>query len=240
MKAKTTQIGEASSLHVYDIERQPKLAELWRKIAEDGVASPESIHAVDWDGVFRGYRAAVGYPAALYYKELLRKYPGARVIVTTRGLDGWFESAERTVFRLPSVLLSFPAYLSTLVFHQHALVSMHLALDKARKWFEGDRRRGIIDREKTIERHRGHLDSIIQHINPRRAILFYQIEQGWGPLCKFLMCEQPDQPFPRVGSHDEYAQQLLMAQLLGWAILACAGATTMLVASTLMRGGKSK
>ncbi|CEM00841.1 unnamed protein product [Vitrella brassicaformis CCMP3155] len=117
------------------------------------------------------YRAAVGYPAALYYKELLRKYPGARVIVTTRGLDGWFESAERTVFRLPSVLLSFPAYLSTLVFHQHALVSMHLALDKARKWFEGDRRRGIIDREKTIERHRSHLDSIIQHINPRHRQL---------------------------------------------------------------------
>ena len=37
---------------------------------------------VDWDTLFAGYRATVDLPGCLFYRELLAKYPEAKVILT--------------------------------------------------------------------------------------------------------------------------------------------------------------
>src|SRR6478735_8486303 len=50
----------------------------------------------DWDAIFEGYRATTDYPGCTYWRELVAAYPEARVILTTRDPDGWFDSVSAT------------------------------------------------------------------------------------------------------------------------------------------------
>ena len=37
---------------------------------------------------------------------------------------------------------------------------------------------------------------------PKEKLLEMEIGQGWGPLCEFLGCPVPDEPFPRVNDSE--------------------------------------
>ena len=37
----------------------------------------------------------------------------------------------------------------------------------------------------------------VQAVIPEKKLLVFNVKQGWEPLCKFLGCEIPEQPFPR-------------------------------------------
>jgi hypothetical protein len=55
---------------------------------------------VDWEELFAGYRATVDWPEAAFYKELSERYPEAKVILTVRDPERWYESARNTIFTL--------------------------------------------------------------------------------------------------------------------------------------------
>lgn len=43
----------------------------------------------DWDAIFDGYKAAVDFPSCLVWKQLMQKYPDAKVLLTVRDPDKW-------------------------------------------------------------------------------------------------------------------------------------------------------
>ena len=45
----------------------------------------------------RGYTAGVGEPINLFYPELLRIFPNAKVILTTRPVDDWVRSMKKAI-----------------------------------------------------------------------------------------------------------------------------------------------
>ncbi len=49
---------------------------------------------------FAGYVATVDNPGCMHWKELLRMYPDARVILTVRDPSAWFDSCSSTIFKL--------------------------------------------------------------------------------------------------------------------------------------------
>src|SRR5512139_4170200 len=62
----------------------------------------------DWDAIFEGYQATTDYPACTYWRELAAKYPDAKVILSTRDPDSWFDSVSTTIFS-PTMLGSIMA-----------------------------------------------------------------------------------------------------------------------------------
>jgi len=52
----------------------------------------------DWDAVFAGYQSTTDYPACTYWRELTALYPDAKVILTVRDADTWFDSVSETIF----------------------------------------------------------------------------------------------------------------------------------------------
>ena len=56
---------------------------------------------VDWDEVFHGYRAQADWPGARYWRELARHWPEAKVILTVRDPDAWFDSVQATIAPIP-------------------------------------------------------------------------------------------------------------------------------------------
>src|SRR5438128_2579808 len=62
---------------------------LWTKAAAG--------QAVDWDALFEGYRSAVDFPAAAFYREIADHFPSAKIILTVRDKDRWFQSFSDTI-----------------------------------------------------------------------------------------------------------------------------------------------
>lgn len=52
----------------------------------------------DWDAIFEGYRSTTDYPACTYWRELADHFPDAKVVLTVRDADSWFDSVSETIF----------------------------------------------------------------------------------------------------------------------------------------------
>lgn len=141
----------------------------------------------DWDEVFAGFRSAVDYPSASYWRELADYYPEAKVILTVRDADSWFESVSETIFsdQMQAGLVGSPTgdMMQGAIFaHFHG----------------GD----IRDRAFMTDWYDRRNQQIIDTIAPERLLVFHP-KEGWDPLCKFLDVEVPSEKFPRVNSRDE-------------------------------------
>lgn len=134
--------------------------------------------APDWDRIFTGYRATVDYPGCLFWRELMAHYPEAKVILSTRDPDAWFESVSETIFaaRGNGALLG------------EAGVALS---DFLRKDF-GDR---IGDRAFMTEYFVRWNRDIIEQV-PSDRLLVFNARDGWGPLCDFLDIPRPEAPYP--------------------------------------------
>jgi hypothetical protein len=143
----------------------------------------------NWDEVFDGFRATVDSPACNYWRELAAHYPEAKVVLTVRDHDSWFDSASATIFtdRMMASLAGSP--IGDLIHGAILGVSGVPVADRARmtEWF---RRRN---------------QAVIDALPPERLLVFSPAD-GWEPLCAFLGVSVPAEPFPRVNSRDELNQ----------------------------------
>ena len=76
---------------------------------------------VDWKAVFNDFQAAVDWPAAAYYSELLTTFPDAKVVFSYRYPEDWYQSVSATIFNVAS---SIPAWVRVLFPHLDRLAQM--------------------------------------------------------------------------------------------------------------------
>lgn len=141
----------------------------------------------DWDSIFDGYQSTTDYPACSYWRELAEHFPDAKVILTARDPDSWFESVSETIFS--------PAMQDNLVGSpigemMEGAIFAH---------FDGG---DITDRAFMTDWFARRNQAVIDGLPPERLLVFHP-KQGWEPLCEFLGVPVPPEPFPRVNSRDE-------------------------------------
>jgi hypothetical protein len=140
----------------------------------------------DWDAIFDGFQSTTDYPACTYWRELADYYPDAKVLLTTRSAESWYDSVTQTIFSEKMNAQTkdgpFGALLKGVAFDHF------------------DNRLG--DREFMLDWFEKRNQEIIDSLPPERLLVFHP-KQGWEPLCKFLGVDVPDSPFPRVNSRDE-------------------------------------
>ena len=83
-------LGFVKCHHMMSLQEQRSLAKAWHDVALEG--------ARNWDEIFEGFRATVDWPSTAYYKELMAHYPAAKVVLTVRDPDAWYQSAAETIF----------------------------------------------------------------------------------------------------------------------------------------------
>jgi hypothetical protein len=141
----------------------------------------------DWDAIFDGYLATTDYPACTYWRELAAHFPDAKLILTTRDPDSWFESVNATIFS--------PAMQGNLDGSPIGAM-MHGAVFAP---FDGG---DTTDRDFMTDWFVKRNQAVIDGLPPERLLVFHP-KQGWEPLCEFLGVPVPSEPFPRVNSRDE-------------------------------------
>ena len=143
----------------------------------------------DWDAIFAGFQATTDYPACSFWRELAAHYPDAKVILTVRDPDSWFESVSATIFS--------DAMQGTLEGSAVGALMQGAIFDH----FDGD----ITDRAFMTDWFERRNQEVIDTLPPER-LLVYSPKQGWEPLCAFLGVPVPEIPFPRVNSRDEISE----------------------------------
>ncbi|QIN80486.1 NHLP leader peptide family natural product precursor [Rubrobacter marinus] len=179
LKTALEELGVGPCYHMSELRRHPEHPRAW-------VAASRG-EPVDWKGVLRGYGATLDWPWCTYYKELMRAFPDAKVLLSVRDPEEWYESVAATVyctFKIHRYLTHGPSPRSGPVGKESRIWG-----DTFSGWFE--------DREHAISIFERHNEEVRVHV-PDDRLLVYEVGEGWGPLCEFLGVRVPvDKPFPR-------------------------------------------
>ena len=173
--------------HMIEVIDRPEHVDFWQRAAAGT--------AVDWDEILAGYRAAVDWPACSFYAELAARFPEAKVILTARDPERWYQSAWQTIF--PRI--TRPVSPDDALAWARIRMQRKIVIEQA---FGGD----IEDREHALAVFRQHVAEVQRAIPPER-LLVYRVADGWEPLCRFLERPVPDQPFPHVNASDEFRRR---------------------------------
>ena len=188
MKSALELLGFGPCYHMAEVISHPSFAEHWLNAAEG--------RAVNWDMVFQNYLSAVDWPACSYYREQAEHFPDAKVILTVRDLNSWFESCQATIFNI----MKAPPEMVPPHFAHVAKVARKLVAENT---FGGR----LDDREHCISVHKAHIEEV-KRLIPATRLLVFEVKQGWEPLCKFLNVAVPETPFPRVNDRESFGKNL--------------------------------
>jgi len=142
----------------------------------------------NWHNLFHGYRAAVDWPTASFWPELVDAFPDAVVLLSVRDPESWWQSAHNTIFQTS---LGLPNELRAMVQDLFA-ARFTSALD--------DRAACIA----AFERH----NAAVRKVVPRSRLLEWRATDGWAPLCAALGAPVPNEPFPRTNTTEEFLARL--------------------------------
>jgi sulfotransferase family protein len=139
----------------------------------------------DWHALMKGYAAAVDWPAAAYWPELMEAFPDAIVLLSTRdSSETWWNSANETIFkRIPDAPPGVFKDMVTGMFQR----------------FTPE----IRDKAKSIAAYERHNAQVRARV-PKNRLVEYQPGQGWEPLCKALGVPVPNEPYPHTNSREEW------------------------------------
>ena len=185
-------------------------AAFWPKVAK-GKASEE-----DWKNFIKSesLSAAVDYPMSLYWKDLMKIYPNAKVLLTVRDPIKWYLSVKNTIrdgqaFMKESIL-ALPIRIFGWLTGKAAgtaLFTCNAPTYLGAKYPGG--MFGAIDagQETAVRFFNDWKEQVIQDV-PADRLLVFEVKEGWDPLCKFLGVSKPDESFPNTNDTKEQQQRL--------------------------------
>lgn len=212
LKLALEELGFGPCYHMTEVFRHKDHGAAWLARAEG--------KPVDWKAVFKDYQATVDWPACTYYQELMAAFPEAKVLLSVRDPEKWYESAKNTIFG--SINAAQKNKVMPLLFPRLKTV---MAMAQRQVW-EGTFGGRFEDRAHAIEVFNRHTEEVKRVVPPERLLVF-DVKQGWEPLCKFLGVPVPNKPFPRVNDTAEFQGRIKRRQRAAFGVL---GAVAALIA----------
>jgi len=180
MKQALETLGYGPCYHMHEVLPHQDRVDTWRAAAGDILP--------DWDITFAGYRSTVDWPGARYWRELSVHFPDAKILLTTRSPESWYESMQNTILKVIRESTD-PLSIATGFL--------------ARGVFGGN----IDDRDHVIGVYERNIADVQAAFGNDR-LLTYHLGDGWDPLCRFLDCPVPDTPYPHSNRPGEFHSSL--------------------------------
>lgn len=150
----------------------------------------------DFEAIYAGYGAAVDWPTAAFWQELAAAYPDAKVILSSRSAESWYNSISETILATVWDEASWPP--PAVEWFKMVSKVLHRSLGDAR------------DKDSIIAAFEAHEASVKAAIPPER-LLVHSAKDGWAPLCAFLGVPEPDEPYPRTNTKEEFFEHMKKA-----------------------------
>ncbi|GJL90656.1 sulfotransferase family protein [Hyphococcus sp.] len=177
LKVALETLGFGKCHHMSEVFGSPQQVDLWTKAA-DG--------APDWPATFDGYGAAVDFPTAAFWRELAAFYPDAKIILSVRDAEKWWQSTQETILS-PLAVKSMPG-----------MPFGPVVKNVVWRFFDNE----IHDHDHLTAAFNRHTEEVKKAI-PKERLLVFEAKDGWAPLCEFLGKDIPSEAYPRVNSKEE-------------------------------------
>jgi hypothetical protein len=203
LKVALEELGLGPCYHMVELFDKPEHVAFWGETADKAARG----EPVDWEEVFSGYEATVDWPGCIFYEELIEAYPDAKVLLSVRDPQRWYDSAQSTIARGPS-FASSP--LRSLLFRSAGFVvpSLRRVPSMARKVIVERSFGGRFDdRAQAVEAFERHNREVQERV-PAEKLLVYEVGEGWQPLCEFLGVGVPGRPFPHLNDREAFPKMM--------------------------------
>ena len=186
LKLALEQLGFDKCYHMMEVRNHPEHVNTWRAVARGEL--------IDWPKLFQGYQAAVDWPSCNFWREQMQAFPEAKVILTLRNSESWYESVMKTIWQVSKERRANGANeaLSLMVFE--------LIWDGI---FNGR----MSDKDYVIAQYEKHNQRVIDEV-PKEKLLVFEAKEGWPSLCEFLGCSIPETGYPNVNTAKEFVTRL--------------------------------
>ncbi|HEV2310436.1 MAG TPA: sulfotransferase [Acidimicrobiia bacterium] len=179
LKLALERLLDAPCYHMLEVVAHPEDVPRWR----DAIAGTPR-----WDEIYAGYGAAVDWPTAAFWRELMDAAPDAVVLLSLRDAEDWWTSASHTIFESMQktdldLVADFGGMVTTLLTERFTP--------------------GWADRTEAIAAYERHNDAVRAAV-PSRRLVEWRPGDGWAPLCQALDVAVPDEPFPHVNTREEF------------------------------------
>jgi len=182
-------LGFDKCYHMVEVMDSPAHPAIWTR-AHAG-------ESIDWDELYEGYQASVDWPACNLWREQMEQFPDAKVILSKRNPDKWYDSVMNTIYKSTVIGRELKGE-SRREFGEWAteIIWKRLFDDK------------MDDRAAVIDVYNKHNEEVIRSV-PEDRLLVFEPGDGWEPLCRFLDAEIPSQNYPRVNTTEEYTERFI-------------------------------
>ncbi len=188
LKTALEQLGHWPCHHMIEvIENTDRQVPLWNEALS---GKP------DFDAIYDGYAAAVDWPTAAFWKDVADYYPEAKIILSTRSPESWYDSISQTILATVWAPETWPPQ----------AVEWFTMVAKVLERSLGDAKL----KDDIIAAFIAH-DVAVKAAIPPERLLVHEAKDGWEPLCAFLGVPVPEGPYPRTNSKEEFFQHMTKA-----------------------------
>lgn len=153
----------------------------------------------DWHGYFSEYVACVDSPSAYFWKELMEAYPDAKILLSLRDVDSWWNSMNNTVLQREAVS-NKAGFTKNQKNGRDMMESWGKMIEKiATAKFPA---RDLSEQE--MKRAFSLFNDEVKESIPTNKLIIWELGQGWLPLCMGLGVDIPDIPFPHLNKTSDF------------------------------------
>ena len=164
----------------------------------------EILPAMDWQRLLSSYTAAVDFPICIYYRELMAQFPDAKIILTIRDPQQWWNSfsrLQRLTDKARLLCFCVPKLRKIAKFTDTMIIQSVFG--------------GKLERGRYIAVYNRHIAEV-RSVVPRERLMEFDVSQGWEPLCDFLKKPVPQRSFPHLHMGMAPLRRLFRQTLLRW------------------------
>ena len=189
LQAALEQLGFAPCYHMTEVIKDSSHVDLWYAASRG--------EPVQWERIFKDYQATVDWPGCMFYRELMQTYPHAKVLLSVRDPERWYESTYNTLYQMPQQVRGL-----------EPVAALIPQIKRMRRMIFGVIWNGTFDgrfddKQHAINVFNEHIEAVKRTV-PAEHLLVYSVKEGWEPLCAFLDVPVPESSFPHLNERDQF------------------------------------
>jgi hypothetical protein len=192
LKLALEELGLGPCYHMIEVNAHPEHDLLWLALARGETS--------DWRPMLRGYASTVDWPTTSIWKELAGANPQAKIVLTLRDPERWYQSAAATIFARMAefqTLRRDPDAVDPARRRHTEMIDMLIVQNTFG---------GSLAKEHAISVFNAHNEEVRRLVPPTQLLVF-ESGEGWEKLCPFLGVPIPATPYPKVNTTGDFASR---------------------------------
>jgi Sulfotransferase domain len=195
LKAALEELGVGPCYHMVEVlwGDTSRLA-LWQAAANG--------EEVDWKAVFDGFESTVDWPGCTFYEPLMEVFPDAKVLLTVRDPEAWYESARNTIYA--SLIAGQKGELKE--GNEEPPSPEAFGMISTLMW-EGTFHGRFEEKAYAIDVFNKHIEDVKRKV-PAERLVVHEVKEGWKPLAQMLGVPEPETEFPRLNDKTAFREMV--------------------------------